>query len=100
MRSRGRRRGENTEAASLRLTWKLICEEGIEYALHRKRSTREYPINTDTPKGEIFKIRMHVSRRVGLKTLARGRNATVKVIGRPKISEMKRNQVGAQLATD
>ena len=52
-----------------------------------------------TAKGEIFKIRMHVSRRVGLKTPAR-RNATVKVIGRPKISETKRDQVGAQLATD
>ena len=34
-----------------------------------------------------------------LKTPAR-RNATVKVIRRPKISETKRNQVGAQLATD
>jgi hypothetical protein len=100
MRSRGKRRGENTEAAYLRSTSKLIYDEGIEYALHRKRSTREYPINTDAPKGEIFKIRMHVSRRVGLKTPARGRNATVKVIGRPKISETKRNQVDAQLATD
>ena len=68
--------------------------------LHRKRGTREYPINTDAPKGEIFKTRMHVSRRVGLKTPARRRNATVKVIGRPKISETKRNRVGAQLATD
>ena len=99
MRSRGKRQGKNTAAASLRLTSKLIYDEGIEYALHRKRSTREYPINTDAPKGEIFKIRMHVSRRVGPKTPAR-RNATVKVIGRPKISETKRNQVGAQLATD
>jgi len=43
---------------------------------------------------------MHVSRSVGLKKPARGRNATVKVIGRPKISKMKRNQMGAQLATE
>jgi len=43
---------------------------------------------------------MHVSRSVGLKKPARGRNAAVKVIGRPKISKTKRNQVGAQLATD
>src|SRR5277367_5864450 len=100
MRSRGKRRGENMEAAALRLTSKLIYDEGIEYALHKKRSTREYPINTDAPKGEIFKIRMHVSGRVGLKTPTRGRNTTIKVIGRPKIREMKRNQAGAQLATD
>ena len=102
MRSIGnhKRWGENTEAAPLRLTSKLIYDEGIEYTLHKKRSTREYPINTDAPKGEIFKIRMHVSRGVGLKTPTRGRNATVKVIRRPKISETKRNQAGAQLATD
>ena len=77
----------------------MIYNEGIEYALHRKRSTREYTINTDTPKGEIFKIRMHVSKRVGLKKPMRGRNATAKVIGRLKISKMKRNQLGTQLAT-
>jgi len=51
---------KNTAAASLRLTSKLIYDEWIEYILHRKRSTREYPINTDAPKGEIFKIRMHI----------------------------------------
>ena len=100
MRSRGKRQGKNAAATFLRLTSKSIYVEGIEYVLHRKRGTREYPINTDAPKGEIFKTRMHVSRRVGLKTPARRRNATVKVIGRPKISETKRNRVGAQLATD
>jgi hypothetical protein len=56
MRSRGKRWGENMEAASLRLTSKLIYNEGIEYALHRKRTTREYPNNTDAPSSKIFKI--------------------------------------------
>ena len=43
---------------------------------------------------------MHVSSRVRQRTPARGKSATVKAIGRPKISETKRNQVGAELATD
>ena len=38
--------------------------------------------------------------RVGQKTPARGRSASLKVIGRLKINEMKRNQVGTKLATD
>ena len=98
--SRGKRQGENMEAVSWRLTSKLIYNERIEDALHRKRTTRKYPTNTDALRGKIFKIWMHVSSKIGLKMLARGKSATVKVIGRPKIRETKRNQVGAQLATD
>ena len=100
MRSRGKRRRENMEAASLRLTSKLIYEEGNEYALHRKKTTKKYPIKKDAPRGEVFEIWMHVSSRVRQRTPARGKSATVKAIGRPKISETKRNQVGAELATD
>jgi len=52
----------------------LIYDEGIDYALHKKRSTRKYPINTDAPKCEIFRIKVHVSRRVGLKKTGKRKN--------------------------
>ena len=51
-----KRRGEDTEAASSRLTSKLIYNKGNEYALHKKRMTKKYPINKAAPRGEIFKI--------------------------------------------